>query len=114
MDRKNGSPLRFHGLTCRQRRFEEVRTLKALGTHEHILELIDSWEQYDHLFIQTELCENGSLDVFLRDYGNIERLEEFRVWKILLELSLVLLLNDLLFDNRASNTSMIAIIFILT
>jgi hypothetical protein len=73
----------------RQRRLEEVRTLKILGKHEHILELIDSWEQYDHLFIQTELCENGSLDVFLRDYGNIERLDEFRVWKILLELTLV-------------------------
>jgi mitosis inhibitor protein kinase SWE1 len=66
-----------------------VRTLKALGTHKHILELIDSWEQYDHLFIQTELCENGSLDVFLRDYGNIERLDEFRVWKILIELTKV-------------------------
>lgn len=73
----------------RQRRLEEVRTLKALASHEHILELIDSWEQYDHLFIQTELCENGSLDVFLRDYGNIERLDEFRVWKILFELTLV-------------------------
>jgi mitosis inhibitor protein kinase SWE1 len=66
---------------------EEVRTLRDLGHHEHILELIDSWEQYDHLFIQTELCENGSLDVFLRDYGNIERLDEFRVWKILTELT---------------------------
>lgn len=66
-----------------------MRTLKALKPHEHILELIDSWEQYDHLFIQTELCENGSLDVFLRDYGNIERLDEFRVWKILLELAMV-------------------------
>ena len=66
-----------------------MRTLKALGSHEHILELVDSWEQYDHLFIQTELCENGSLDVFLRDYGNIERLDEFRVWKILAELATV-------------------------
>jgi mitosis inhibitor protein kinase SWE1 len=62
--------------------------LRELGKHEHILELIDSWEQYDHLFIQTELCENGSLDIFLRDYGNIERLDEFRVWKILVELTL--------------------------
>lgn len=63
--------------------------MKALRPHEHILELIDSWEEYDHLFIQTELCENGSLDVFLRDYGNIERLDEFRVWKILIELTMV-------------------------
>jgi mitosis inhibitor protein kinase SWE1 len=76
-----------NGADGRQRRLEEVRTLRDLGHHEHILELIDSWEQYDHLFIQTELCENGSLDVFLRDYGNIERLDEFRVWKILTELT---------------------------
>jgi len=81
-----------------------VRTLKTLGKHEHILEMIDSWEQYDHLFIQTELCENGSLDVFLRDYGNIERLDEFRVWKILLELTLVLP-PSLLTNGRAWNTS---------
>ena len=102
MDQKNGSPLRCYGLICRQRRLEEVRTLKALGTHGYILELIDSWEQYDHLFIQTELCENGSLDVFLRDYGNIERLEEFRVWKILLELSMVLPPNDILLTTGPS------------
>ena len=90
MDLKNGKhPLRIIELICSQRRLEEVRTLKVLGSHEHILELIDSWEQYDHLFIQTELCENGSLDVFLRDYGNIERLDEFRVWKILIELTMV-------------------------
>ena len=91
MDRKNGSPPEILCSNGRQRRLEEVRALEALGTHEHILGLIDSWEQYDHLFIQTELCENGSLDVFLRDYGNIERLEEFRVWKVLIELTMVLL-----------------------
>jgi Protein kinase domain len=74
---------------CSARRMEEVRTLKRLGRQQHIVEFISSWDQFGHLYIQTELCENGSLDVFLRDYGNIERLDEFRVWKILLELSLV-------------------------
>jgi mitosis inhibitor protein kinase SWE1 len=87
----------------RQRRLEEVRTLRELGHHEHILELIDSWEQYDHLFIQTELCENGSLDVFLRDYGNIERLDEFRVWKILTELTHVIPSQNHTYETRDYN-----------
>lgn len=38
-----------------------------------------------------ELCDNGSLDVFLQEYGRLAKLDEFRVWKVMTELSLGLL-----------------------
>lgn len=72
----------------RKRRLEEVSILRQIGKHEHIIELFDSWEEGSHLFIQTEYCENGSLDVFLQDLGRTQRLDEFRVWKVLTELAL--------------------------
>lgn len=72
----------------RARRHEEVEILQQIGKHEHIIELHDSWEEAGHLFLQTEYCENGSLDVFLQDLGRTQRLDEFRVWKVLTELAL--------------------------
>ena len=72
----------------RSRRDEEAAILAAIGKHEHIVELVGSWEDNGHLFIQMEYCENGSLDVFLQEYGQRSRLEEFRVWKVLTELAL--------------------------
>lgn len=50
---------------------------------------VDSWEEQGHLYIQTEFCEEGTLDVFLAQTGLKARLDDFRIWKILLELSVV-------------------------
>lgn len=79
----------LHGDGARARRMEEAKILKELGQHEHVLEFFGSWEDGGHLYIQTEFCENGSLDKFLWQHGNKGRLDEFRVWKMLLELCLV-------------------------
>lgn len=80
------SKSKFHGENARARRMEEVEILKELGQHDHVLELFGSWEDEGHLYIQTEFCENGSLDKFLTQHGDRGRLDEFRVWKVLLEL----------------------------
>lgn len=72
----------------RHRRLEEVNILRKLGTHEHIVKLLDSWEQSRYLYIQMELCDNGSLDIFLQEYGRLAKLDEFRVWKVMTELLL--------------------------
>ena len=54
-----------------------------------VVEFFNAWEQTGHLFIQTELCPDGTLADFLLDYGqNYEHLEEGRVWKIATELAL--------------------------
>ena len=63
--------------------------LKTLGHSDHIIAFVDSWEEQSHLYIQTEFCEEGTLDIFLAQVGLKARLDDFRIWKILLELSLV-------------------------
>ena len=79
----------YTGARDRQRKIHEVDVLKALGHSDHIVTFVDSWEEQGHLYIQTEFCEEGTLDVFLAQVGLKARLDDFRIWKILLELSLV-------------------------
>ena len=56
--------------------------------HPNVLTYIDSWEQDDALYIQTELCEFGNFAHFLWEYGRtFPRLDEARVWKIIADLS---------------------------
>lgn len=84
----------MHSLRLR----EEVDVLKHLseaalsssvgGRHPNVLAYIDSWEEDEALYIQTELCESGSLARFLWEYGRVfPRLDEGRVWKIIVDLS---------------------------
>jgi mitosis inhibitor protein kinase SWE1 len=79
----------YQGTRDRQRKLQEVRVLKALGHSDHVVHLIDSWETNEYLYIQTEFCEEGSLDLFLSQVGRRGRLDDFRIWKIMLELSQV-------------------------
>ncbi len=79
----------YQGTRDRQRKLQEVQVLKALGHSDHVVHLIDSWEERNYLYIQTEFCEEGSLDLFLAQVGRKGRLDDFRIWKIMLELSLV-------------------------
>ncbi|OSD04065.1 hypothetical protein PYCCODRAFT_1365090 [Trametes coccinea BRFM310] len=94
---------RFEGVKHRLRLREEVDILKLLseaaarspdaavrgaGCHPNILAYIDSWEEDETLYIQTELCELGNFAHFLWEYGRaFPRLDEARVWKIMAELS---------------------------
>lgn len=77
----------YTGNKDRARKMREVQILEALRSHEHIVELVDFWEAKNHLYIQTEFCENGNLKDFLLHTGYKGRLDDFRIWKILLELS---------------------------
>ncbi|KAE9977458.1 hypothetical protein EG328_002044 [Venturia inaequalis] len=72
----------------RERKMKEVNILKALRGNDHVIECVDSWEAKNHLYIQTEFCEDGNLKDFLTRTGHKGRLDDFRIWKILLELSL--------------------------
>jgi mitosis inhibitor protein kinase SWE1 len=71
----------------RTRKMREVQILEQLRGHEHIIELVTSWEAKNHLYIQTEYYENGNLKDFLAQAGFKGRLDDFRIWKILLELA---------------------------
>ncbi|KAF9565559.1 hypothetical protein CPC08DRAFT_683679 [Agrocybe pediades] len=89
---------RFEGPKHRLRLREEVDILKHLsqaalsqyenGRHPNVLAYMDSWEEDEALFMQTELCESGNLARFLWEYGRVyPRLDEARVWKIIVDLS---------------------------
>ena len=79
----------YIGPKDRQRKLQEVTVLAALRQSDHIIHFYDSWEAESHLYIQTEFCEEGSLDLFLDQVGRKARLDDFRIWKIMLEMSLV-------------------------
>ena len=79
----------YVGPKDRERKLQEANILKALRGHDHVIGYVDSWETKGHLYIQTEFCENGDLKTFLTQTGYKGRLDDFRIWKILLELSLV-------------------------
>lgn len=79
----------YQGNKDRLRKLREVEVLKALNNHDHIVHYIDHWEVKDHLYIQTEYCEEGSLDAFLSQVGRKGRLDDFRIWKVMLEISQV-------------------------
>ncbi|KDQ57786.1 hypothetical protein JAAARDRAFT_47622 [Jaapia argillacea MUCL 33604] len=85
---------RFEGVKHRQRLREEVDILKHLsreapnGCHPNILAYVDSWEEDEALYIQTELCDLGNFAHFLWEYGRaFPKLDEARVWKIFADLS---------------------------
>jgi mitosis inhibitor protein kinase SWE1 len=79
----------FGGMKDRQRKLREVEILRSLVNSDHVISFVDHWEDKGHLYIQTEYCEEGSLDVFLAQAGLKARLDDFRIWKILLEMSQV-------------------------
>jgi mitosis inhibitor protein kinase SWE1 len=79
----------YTGSKDREAKLREAEILKLLRGNEHVLQYIDHWEAQHHLYIQTEFCEDGNLSEFLVTVGKNGGLEEFRTWKILLELSLV-------------------------
>ena len=79
----------FLGPRDRLRKLQEVNILKAIGRADHVIKYEDSWEYEERLYIQTEFCEEGALDSFLEKAGQTARLDDFRIWKIMLELASV-------------------------
>lgn len=86
----------FLGSKRRELIFEEVKILKILQENvsndfegkEYVINLINDWEFDGHLYIMMEFCENGSLDKYLIDNASVNKLDEWRIWKILVEIAL--------------------------
>jgi len=77
----------YTGNKDRERKLREVEILRRLRGNDHVINFVDYWESKGHLYIQTEFCEDGNLKDFLTQTGFKGRLDDFRIWKILLELS---------------------------
>ncbi|KAG5945397.1 hypothetical protein E4U53_006717 [Claviceps sorghi] len=76
----------YYGPKGRETQLREVHVLKALVHAEHVVQYIDHWEDNSHLYIQTEFCEEGTLEKFLGNIGRGGRLDDFRIFKILQDL----------------------------
>lgn len=59
---------------------------------EYIVEFISSWSHKGSFYIMTEFCENGNLDAFIQEHviAKQQRLEDWRIWKIIVEICLAL------------------------
>ncbi|KAJ8108433.1 hypothetical protein ONZ43_g6428 [Nemania bipapillata] len=79
--------LPIQGDKDRKLRLKEVDALRSLAGCDHILQLINNWEESNNLYIQTEFCEEGNLNDFLKEVGAKGRLDDFRIWKIMLEMT---------------------------
>jgi mitosis inhibitor protein kinase SWE1 len=86
----------FQGPKDREAKLREVKILQALTHAEHVVHYVDSWEHNYHLYIQTEFCEEGTLDKFLGNVGRGGRLDDFRIFKMLQDLCLVGLIHPCL------------------
>jgi mitosis inhibitor protein kinase SWE1 len=93
----------YAGSRDRQRKLQEVEVLQCLNHSDHVIHFVDSWEEKSHLYIQTEFCEEGSLEMFLAQVGRKARLDDFRIWKVMLELSLVRLSSHSLTQMRGGS-----------
>lgn len=72
-------------LVYRQRAIGEVWFAAQLPAHPHVLHYVNAWEEQGYLFIQTELCERGSLKDSLEVNAPIP---EETVWNYLLDMVL--------------------------
>ena len=79
----------YMGNADRAKKMREVEILHALRGNDHIVSLASHWEFNNHLYMQMEYCESGDLFTFLAKEGNKSRLDDFRIWKILLEIATV-------------------------
>ncbi|CAR27237.1 ZYRO0C12078p [Zygosaccharomyces rouxii] len=59
---------------------------------EYVIDFISSWKYQNAFYVMTEYCENGNLDGFLQEHiiAKNTRLEDWRIWKIIVEISLAL------------------------
>ncbi|OLN85896.1 Mitosis inhibitor protein kinase wee1 [Colletotrichum chlorophyti] len=78
----------FTGPKDRLAKLREVHALQALTHADHVVHYVDSWEQNQYLYIQTEYCDEGTLDKFLSNVGRKGRLDDFRIWKVIHDIGL--------------------------
>ncbi|KFA45937.1 hypothetical protein S40293_07302 [Stachybotrys chartarum IBT 40293] len=76
----------YSGPRGREAKLREACILKELSQAEHVVHYVNSWEHDYHLYIQTEFCEDGTLDRFLSLKGHEGRLDDWRIFKIMHDL----------------------------
>lgn len=73
---------RFRGDFDRKQRLEEVNKNEFIPRHKNCVHFFKAWEELDHLYIQTELCEMS-----LKDYAeSVQFIEEKEIWNMIVDL----------------------------
>lgn len=85
---------------------ESVNLQEQEEGKEYLVYFIEAWEFNNYYYIMTEFCEGGTLFSFLQEHTNY-KIDEFRVWKILIEilngLKFIHLKNYLHLDLKPAN-----------
>ena len=75
---------RFRGDFDRKQRLEEVNKNEQLQGHPNCVHFLNAWEEQEHLYIQSELCEMS-----LKEYAeSVQTVEEKEIWNMIVDLCL--------------------------
>eukprot|EP00123_Amoebidium_parasiticum_P014407 comp22488_c0_seq1/m.33924 comp22488_c0_seq1/g.33924 ORF comp22488_c0_seq1/g.33924 comp22488_c0_seq1/m.33924 type:complete len:455 (-) comp22488_c0_seq1:505-1869(-) len=75
---------RFTSNSDRRRQIDEANYIRSLGAHPNCLRYYGAWEEDCVLYIQTELCERGSLQRYLDE---IQYVPEPQIWHFVADLA---------------------------
>ncbi|TPX36330.1 hypothetical protein SmJEL517_g01537 [Synchytrium microbalum] len=78
----------YTGFRDRQQKLNEVMMMWKVSKCSHCIRLEDAWEQNGVLYMQTELCEGGTLQSYMEDNCKTGPLEDTVTWQILTEIAL--------------------------
>lgn len=85
---------------------DKLNLLEQDEGKEYLVYFIEAWDFNNYFYIMTEYCEGGTLFEFLEEHKNY-KLDEFRIWKILIEilngLKFIHLQNYLHLDLKPAN-----------
>lgn len=76
----------FVGFKDALEKLDEVKMLLLVKDHPFCLCIKEAWIQFGYVYIETELCDRGSLLEYLEDYCSETPLEEDQIWRIMADI----------------------------
>ncbi|RWS09029.1 wee1-like protein kinase 2 [Dinothrombium tinctorium] len=78
----------FHGTQSAKRALNEVYAHAVLGKHSRVVQYYSAWAENDHMYIQNEYCDGGSLSTLIADLkAKGQKFTEAQLKKVLLHVA---------------------------